>query len=96
MKTTLKFVSVRRVLLSSLVMVIVLLLGRPVYAGIINFSFDGVIGVAGTVTGTIYGLLDDGAGQAATSITIDSAHSPKKATLMSVFLPGLGQIYNDK
>ena len=73
MKTTIKFVSVRRVLLSSLVMVIVLLLGRPVYAGIINFSFDGVIGVAGTVTGTIYGLLDDGAGQAATSITIDSA-----------------------
>ena len=28
-------------------------------------------------------------------ITIDSSHSPKKATMMSASIPGLGQIYND-
>jgi hypothetical protein len=30
-----------------------------------------------------------------TYITIDSSHSPKKATMMSVALPGMGQIYNN-
>lgn len=41
----------------------------------------------GTVEGDIQTVLPDSA---------EKTHSPKKATLMSVALPGLGQIYNKK
>jgi len=40
---------------------------------IYDLSLEGNIGVIGTVTGTIYELSDNVNGQAATSITIDSA-----------------------
>lgn len=62
-------------------------ISKPILGLILFCLFSGTTAQAQDSTAIVEGIID--------TATVDTGHSPKKAVLLSSFLPGAGQIYNN-